>query len=198
MPTWSSRILPRPPSPSSHNPRPSNRTVDPDGGAALAISYNVPILPSSAPSRPHRRSLSQPFPSLMPTSPRKGGRKVTKEDFLDSDSNDDDDDDYSDTMRHLYESRSHSPRKGWTPAEDVVNGKCMTCHSTMRWPKNTKVFRCTICLMVNDLEPHMKGDDHVGDESQPPAPPPKDGFVEPKLPGMLISFSCCLSIYRFF
>ncbi|CRG90323.1 E3 ubiquitin-protein ligase HECTD2 [Talaromyces islandicus] len=193
MPTWSSRLLPRPPSPSSHNhpshTRPSHRTFDPERGAALAINYNVPILPSSAPppSRPHRRSLSQPFPSLMPTSPKKGGgsgRKVTKEDFLDSDS--DNGDDYN-AKPYFPEPRSHSPRKGWTPADEVVNGKCMTCHSTMRWPRNTKVFRCTICLMVNDLEPRMNGDDHVGDESRPPTPPPKDGSFEPRLPATPLS-----------
>lgn len=209
MPTWPSHILPRPPSPSSshnpshHNTRPSNRTVDPDRSAALAISYNVPVLPSSSgPSsnknntttgrgRPHRRSLSQPFPSLMPTSPRKGKGKVTKHDFLDSDDSDDDGvgGGAYDTIRYIAEPRSHSPRKGWTPAEDVVNGKCMTCHSTMRCPRDTKVFRCSICLMVNDLEPHMNnGDEHVADENRPPTPPPKDGsFVEPRLPGMLLS-----------
>jgi hypothetical protein len=41
--------------------------------------------------------------------------------------------------------------------------------------------------MVNDLEPYVNGDDHVGDESQPPTPPPKDGSFEPRLPGMLFS-----------
>jgi E3 ubiquitin-protein ligase HECTD2 len=29
----------------------------------------------------------------------------------------------------------------------------MTCDSTVRWPKELKVFRCTVCLMINDLKP---------------------------------------------
>ena len=34
-----------------------------------------------------------------------------------------------------------------------MTGKCVTCDSTVRWPQDLKVFRCTTCLTINDLEP---------------------------------------------
>ena len=37
--------------------------------------------------------------------------------------------------------------------QQPVTGKCMTCDSTVRWPQGLKVFRCTTCLTINDLEP---------------------------------------------
>lgn len=34
-----------------------------------------------------------------------------------------------------------------------AKGQCMCCDSTVRWPSNLSMFRCTICLSVNDLVP---------------------------------------------
>ena len=39
------------------------------------------------------------------------------------------------------------------PDEDLITGKCMTCDCMVRWPKELLVFRCTICLTINDLKP---------------------------------------------
>ncbi|KAH0544830.1 hypothetical protein FGG08_001059 [Glutinoglossum americanum] len=36
---------------------------------------------------------------------------------------------------------------------DLVAGNCMTCDSLVRWPRELNVFRCTICLTINDLKP---------------------------------------------
>ena len=33
-----------------------------------------------------------------------------------------------------------------------VTGRCITCDSRVRWPRHLDVFRCTVCLMVNDLK----------------------------------------------
>jgi E3 ubiquitin-protein ligase HECTD2 len=176
MPTWSSRLLPSPPSPRSNQAQ-QHQPSYPGGldrSAAVDIDYSVPILrPAAAPRRAHARSVSQPFPSLLSTS---GKKKVTKEDFLDSD----DDDEVS----YIPEPRSGSPRKRWAPAEDWVSGRCMTCNSTVRWPGNVKVFRCTTCLMVNDLEPHVSSNDQVPHDGRPPPPPPKDDSSKFTLPGM--------------
>lgn len=35
---------------------------------------------------------------------------------------------------------------------DLVSGKCATCDSLVRWPRHLDVFRCAVCLMVNDLK----------------------------------------------
>ena len=36
--------------------------------------------------------------------------------------------------------------------KDFVTGKCATCDSLVRWPRHLDVYRCTVCLMVNDLK----------------------------------------------
>ncbi|KAF3921372.1 hypothetical protein ABW20_dc0108089 [Dactylellina cionopaga] len=56
-------------------------------------------------------------------------------------------------------------------------GPCMTCASTVRWPTNLTVFRCTVCLGINDLVPFQKTVklDEKGKGKQnatPTAPPP--------------------------
>ena len=38
--------------------------------------------------------------------------------------------------------------------KDLVTGRCATCDSLVRWPRRLSTFRCTVCLMVNDLEPN--------------------------------------------
>ncbi len=39
-------------------------------------------------------------------------------------------------------------------SKDFVTGTCMTCGSLVRWPRELLLFRCTICLTINDLEPN--------------------------------------------
>ena len=46
-------------------------------------------------------------------------------------------------------SSPHSPYGG---EQELVAGKCATCDSLVRWPRQLDVFRCTVCLMVNDLK----------------------------------------------
>jgi E3 ubiquitin-protein ligase HECTD2 len=38
-------------------------------------------------------------------------------------------------------------------SKDFTTGTCMTCSSLVRWPRELKVFKCTICLTINDLQP---------------------------------------------
>ncbi len=38
-------------------------------------------------------------------------------------------------------------------AKDFATGSCMTCGSLVRWPRELRVFKCTICLTINDLGP---------------------------------------------
>ena len=37
-------------------------------------------------------------------------------------------------------------------------GKCATCDSSVRWPQHLEVYRCTVCLMINDLKPNVPND----------------------------------------
>ena len=38
-------------------------------------------------------------------------------------------------------------------SKDFAAGRCMTCGSLVRWPRELCMFRCTICMTVNDLQP---------------------------------------------
>lgn len=124
--------------------------------------------------RSHARSTSQPFPSLMNSNAhRKPEKKFTKRDFgLDLDFDFDDDGPAAVGLDHARNT-----------GDDTVTGKCITCNSTCRWPRNVQVFRCTICLTVNDLEPRPAANirdryDSIEDDDRPPPPPPKDGAPE--------------------
>jgi E3 ubiquitin-protein ligase HECTD2 len=38
-------------------------------------------------------------------------------------------------------------------SRDFATGRCMTCGSLVRWPRELQMFRCTICMTINDLQP---------------------------------------------
>ncbi|KAL2143918.1 hypothetical protein VTI28DRAFT_9906 [Corynascus sepedonium] len=38
-------------------------------------------------------------------------------------------------------------------SRDFATGRCMTCGSLVRWPKELLMFRCSICMTINDLQP---------------------------------------------
>lgn len=52
--------------------------------------------------------------------------------------------------------QANNPRALRADRQPVVTGRCMTCDSTVRWPQGLKVFRCTTCLTINDLEPFVE------------------------------------------
>lgn len=94
----------------------------------------------------HNRSMSHPFPSLF------SGKKKRLEI------------EPSSTEIGLKNDNAHSPvsnreclkinsLKKKSSNIDLLTGKCMTCDSTVRWPKELSVFRCTVCLTINDLKP---------------------------------------------
>ena len=115
--------------------------------------HGVPVF-SAMPSSPqprhttrHSRSYSHPFPSLF------GGNKLL---------NNANDEDVDDRLVHQSnDQRMYSPglslgdMEGSQPNEGKshVSGRCATCDSLVRWPKGLNVFRCTVCLMINDLQP---------------------------------------------
>lgn len=124
--------------------------------------------------RGHSRSVSHPFPSPFGGITKRRNRSISKKDNLMFDSDDEDDDE----VTYLPDPNSSSPRKGAarpTPAEEMTSGKCMVCNSTVRWPRNLKVFRCTECLTVNDLEPFVDsgkagGNGLSGSDGKAPTP----------------------------
>jgi E3 ubiquitin-protein ligase HECTD2 len=99
--------------------------------------------PKSSQHRGHSRSISNPFAGFG----RKRDKTASKHATWDSDSDDDDE------VTYPLEPESSSPRKGAASGNDMAEGKCQTCDATVRWPRHLKVFRCTDCLMITDLEP---------------------------------------------
>jgi E3 ubiquitin-protein ligase HECTD2 len=168
MPPWSSRL----PSPSSRNEPGQNPASTGSNQASparkpqritesdiLESAYGIPSLPppphtnygASAASKPNRspnhgRSMSHPFPSLFSGKKKHNGETAETAGFESTD-----DDAVSPAFaRNKTQIPTAKPK---VAEKDLMTGKCMTCDSMVRWPKDLKVFRCTVCCMINDLKP---------------------------------------------
>lgn len=133
------------------SPADLNRPLPPPPASATAETYEIPTLrrkpvpdspDSGALKLNHNRSFSHPFPSIF------GSKRSDKKSH-----NRGDVDGTRDT-RHEESSSRNPTEEGPSHRGDrqPVTGKCMTCDSTVRWPQGLKVFRCTTCLTINDLE----------------------------------------------
>ena len=168
MAPWSSRTHPpiQPDSSSTNTnagsparQRPPPRISEAD---ILENAYGIPTLVPTASSsktpRPssHGRSLSHPFPSLF-----NGKKKRTGENVNGFESTDDD---AVSPAQVRQITQNPAPKHVKVPNKDLLTGKCMTCDSMVRWPKNLNVFRCTVCMTINDLKPMRlearRGDGH--------------------------------------
>ncbi|KAH8678014.1 hypothetical protein BX600DRAFT_451257 [Xylariales sp. PMI_506] len=90
----------------------------------------------------HSRSMSNPFPSLF------SSKKQSKSQLAAGLSNDDD----SHQPGPTNPRPRLPPKSGSRGHADFSSGNCMTCGGLVRWPKELDVFRCTICLTINDLK----------------------------------------------
>ncbi|KAI1095485.1 hypothetical protein F5B19DRAFT_346773 [Rostrohypoxylon terebratum] len=134
-------------------------------------------IPISKPRRPaqHSRSMSHPFPSLFSSKKKKTGR--AGDHFGDGDSTDD----VSPKQKVRQSPQPHAaPRRIPRGPADFSTGNCMTCASLVRWPKELHVFRCTICLTINDLKPHDPAVSNDGIQPSASGPLPLNG-TEPGL-----------------
>ena len=67
--------------------------------------------------------------------------------------------------------------------KEFVTGKCVTCDSLVRWPRHLDVFRCTVCLMVNDFKPGARLTIEGREAEGPSATPdlPRKGVIISKI-----------------
>jgi E3 ubiquitin-protein ligase HECTD2 len=67
----------------------------------------------------------------------------------------DDDDDGDAGIGYQERHAKFAGRKGsfQYSESELITGKCATCDSLVRWPQRLDVYRCSVCLMVNDLKP---------------------------------------------
>ncbi|KAK5101614.1 putative E3 ubiquitin-protein ligase [Lithohypha guttulata] len=124
---------------------------------SLPNDYEIPSLRSkplpddvSQNQLGHTRSLSHPFPLFF------GGKRSEKKPTP----RDDEIDSSEDGSLHPTGSGSkiriaqrNGSKRVASATKQPATGKCMTCDSTVRWPQDLKVFRCSTCLTINDLEP---------------------------------------------
>ncbi|PWI73963.1 hect [Purpureocillium lilacinum] len=128
--------------PSSNNPNPA------DSSSSESDAY------TSRPrtSRPqHARSMSNPFPSLFSTRKRRQDSTSRPAPDLNVDGDD------AGVMAGANTGKQPRPGASAASSKDFATGNCMTCSSLVKWPKDLKVFKCTICSTINDLVP-VQGD----------------------------------------
>ncbi len=115
-------------------------------------SSDEDLHPRSHPSRPrHTRSVSHPFPSLF-SSKKKRAEPAPGADDSESDSGADGLEPGFNAKGKPLPMRGH--RNGSSVGStDFATGRCMTCGSLVRWPRELHMFRCTICMTINDLKP---------------------------------------------
>ncbi|KAI0376176.1 hypothetical protein F5Y04DRAFT_267111 [Hypomontagnella monticulosa] len=112
---------------------------------------DIPITKSKRPAQ-HSRSMSHPFPSLFSSKKKKNARS--------GDQSGKDEVDWGDDIRPKPKAAQLNPQQNAVPGRiprgptDFATGNCMTCASLARWPKELHIFRCTICLTINDLKPY--------------------------------------------
>ena len=107
--------------------------------------------------RRHTRSISHPFPSFFGShskSDRRPNGKSPKSIDMTQDEG------LISSSMHVPRSLSRkSPSRNQGPG--LRTGNCATCDSIVRWPRHLDVYRCTACLMINDLKPDSTSDTDV-------------------------------------
>ena len=115
--------------------------------SSTATSNGIGSL-SSRQSLRHGRSLSHPFPSLFgrkkPTT-KEGNGVVSRPASNQIHENDPQESGVLLSPGRTLDSAKHE--------DGFKSGNCPTCGSFLRWPKHLQVYRCSACLMVNDLLP---------------------------------------------
>ena len=180
MPSWSSRLLSNPSSSSSsasRNPRNSSPDKDlsqpprapyagfpgppsqhgpsthqPRPGQAPAL--DVPAAPGSPRSRPHARSVSDKIPAFLGGVKKKLASSPPESDLKSVPLIDD------------FMADETIPGQPRNDDRDQQTGHCATCDSKVKWPRGVMEFRCTNCLMINDLRQRQR----LGFFSRDPAP----------------------------
>lgn len=168
MPSWSARLLSSASEPSNirrsprrqqqgdtthvHTPQ-SNSIPDPQRSPVQSASSGTA---SSQGVPRHGRGISHQFPFILKGVKREERRRPGEVNATAPDLNDAVQGELG--QRNPGRRPSRGDHKGYSQSTDtdLTTGHCMTCDSLVRWPKGLKVFRCTICLMINDLKPMVK------------------------------------------
>lgn len=110
--------------------------------AAGSSALNPP--PGKSPRLPsrHGRSVSHPFPALFSSVKKKRAAPPLLADDGTTPFDHTDDEILRGALHH---------NAARVPDKDLAAGHCMTCNSSVKWPKELVVFRCSVCMTINDL-----------------------------------------------
>ncbi|KAI9802496.1 MAG: hypothetical protein M1825_002881 [Sarcosagium campestre] len=177
MPSWSARLLASSsaisqstPAPQSQGRRPDSLGPADDRQGGTQATVDLPTLhPSprlSTASRQyaggqaprHGRSKSHPFPTFFGGGGYKRAERtvdrVIPEAGAESAEEDEDDDFIPAPPNNQRASPLKSDRKvKGRASSEMVEGQCMTCNSTVHWPRRATSFRCTVCKTIHDRKP---------------------------------------------
>ncbi|MCJ1392434.1 putative E3 ubiquitin-protein ligase [Xylographa bjoerkii] len=167
MPSWSSRLLStgsastnnvsHRASPQVHHgpPIPSSNDIGPLETSLRSVMFlhsegsPARTSPTSVSPR-HGRSISHPFPTLFGGGKRKNSKADIHTNRGDIDTGEEEEE--AEYRKPLPQTPSQT-----AAAQDMdqllITGRCATCDALVRWPRHLEVYRCTVCLMINDLKP---------------------------------------------
>ena len=199
MPSWPARLhlgspAPSPGSKSRASRSPSFREEHiEDNTYHDRPLHGVPVLAStkaSSPSRPsHGRSNSHPFPAIF-GSGRKA-EKMTEPVVIHEASETLAEHTFTSTRLASKDQVTANPTATQNEEKEFITGKCATCDSLVRWPRHLDIFRCSVCLMVNDLKPGarstMEGREAEGSSAKPNLP--RRGAMNSKTFELHLTFS---------
>ena len=164
MPSWTSRLLHASQSSNvSQTPKPDHsHPPKHDYHEQMPTSVSLPEGPTP-PQNPtyssrHGRSLSHPLTSFFGQGTKVDDRYRNGSTSINTGAQHDDSVHYPQADTNGG-SQPNVLRNASTPIfqhVELKSGKCATCSSLIKWPERLTVFRCTICLMVNDLRPLEK------------------------------------------
>lgn len=165
MPPWPTRLLSGSPTTSDHCQTPAQKSAGLNNPESPSNNHcqqgiqrhDAPVSPFIGPpfnshtSRSnHGRSIGHPFPLL-----RNKKKDTRLEDQIETHGMAVPNDQALNVVHGVSTKPTITAHRGSVHNVDteLMSGKCFTCDSSVRWPKNLSVFRCTICLMINDLRP---------------------------------------------
>ena len=211
MPPWTSRLLSS--SAAANSSSHSTSTASPLHAETSPNKYerssHTPSNPSnqdlqdkrplqSAPSQPqpsgrrHGRSISHPFPSFLggakKVDKRSGQREGAALDTADEEVT-------SHSMGSSSKGFFNPPQRALQnpvppPGEkDLRTGHCMTCDSVVRWPRDLRTFRCTVCLCINDLDVRHENARPNTASTKPGTHPGPQGSQKGKLAGGFVALN---------
>ena len=161
MPSWTARLnlgsppsSKPPPKPKYQGPRSPTYDQPPTGRMLQDLPlHGVPVLASpaqptisrcgseQAPQYAHGRSHSNPLAAMFGNSEATARADGGHDSFFEQDA-----------LPDSYSNGHTQDREN-----DFTTGSCATCNTHVRWPRNLDTFRCTVCVMINDLKPTFGG-----------------------------------------